>query len=208
MPTHPDHRASSRPLGSYPSAFAQAWVSRRGEPVIIRAIDPDDEKKMVRFHQSLSELSVHWRYFNAMPLMTRVAHERLQRICQPDPQTEMVLVAVRQNPQTSDDEIVGVGRLEDLPSRRAAEFAVVISDAWQRHGIGSKLLSELIHLARAKGLAHLTAEILSDNIAMQRLCQNLGFNVAFDFEDNVMKAEMDLDDLPDQGATEPVPPQG
>ena len=36
---------------------------------------------MAKFHETLSEESVYNRYFSALKLSQRVAHERLTRIC-------------------------------------------------------------------------------------------------------------------------------
>ncbi len=57
---------------------------------------------MVAFHGTLSERTVSLRYFHAMKLSTRVAHERLTRICFIDYDREMALVADAENPETGD----------------------------------------------------------------------------------------------------------
>jgi acetyltransferase len=36
---------------------------------------------LVAFHSTLSDESIHFRYFSQLPLKTRIAHERLVRIC-------------------------------------------------------------------------------------------------------------------------------
>ncbi len=36
---------------------------------------------MIRFHSTLSDRSVHFRYFGAIALDQRTAHERLSRLC-------------------------------------------------------------------------------------------------------------------------------
>ena len=52
-----------------------------------------------QFHETLSERSVSLRYFHAMKLSQRVAHERLTRICFIDYDREMALVAEPQGPR-------------------------------------------------------------------------------------------------------------
>ena len=54
---------------------------------------------MARFHATLSERSVYLRYFHMIPLDTRIAHERLTRICFIDYDREMALVAERSDPR-------------------------------------------------------------------------------------------------------------
>src|ERR1700675_1254202 len=44
-------------------------------------IRPDDESLMKQFHETLSDRTVYTRYFCSLSLRSRVAHERLVRIC-------------------------------------------------------------------------------------------------------------------------------
>ncbi len=65
-----------------------------------------------------------------MKLSTRVAHERLTRICFIDYDREMALVAERQDPEADGGrEILGVGRLSKLRGTDEAEFALLIADS-------------------------------------------------------------------------------
>jgi acetyltransferase len=63
------------------------------------------------FHESLSEESVYLRYFRAFNLSQRVEHERLTRICFIDYDRTMALVVERPHPETGEQEIIAVGRL-------------------------------------------------------------------------------------------------
>ena len=63
-------------------------------PVMIRPIRPEDEPLMVKFHETLSEQSVYFRYFQALHVSRRVAHERLTRICFNDYDREIALAHV------------------------------------------------------------------------------------------------------------------
>jgi acetyltransferase len=74
-------------------------------------------------------------------------------------------------------EIVGVGRLSKLPGTHDAEFALLISDLWQNKGLGRKLLSMLLQVARDEKLTHVQADILPENLEMQRLCEKQGFEI-------------------------------
>ena len=96
----------------YPAQYVADWTMKSGQQVTIRPIRPEDEPLMVQFHQTLSERSVYLRYFNALKLSQRIAHDRLMRICFIDYDREMALVAVRTDP---DDRCPGD------PWRRTAE---------------------------------------------------------------------------------------
>ncbi len=75
---------------------------------------------MVKFHETLSEESVYNRYFAALKLSQRVAHERLTRICFNDYDREIALVAELKVPKGEEKKILGVGRLSKQhgPARR------------------------------------------------------------------------------------------
>ena len=60
---------------------------------------------MVKFHETLSEESVHFRYFGFVELEQRVAHERLTRICFNDYDREIAMVATRH--VNNEEEIIG-----------------------------------------------------------------------------------------------------
>jgi acetyltransferase len=88
---------------------------------------------------------------------------------------------------------MGVARL----SRRGgapdeAEFSILISDRFQRRGLGTLLLSRVLEVGHAEGLRRITAEILFDNRPMQRIARKLGFHLRRDTEEMVVKAELDL----------------
>jgi acetyltransferase len=88
---------------------------------------------------------------------------------------------------------MGVSRL----SRRGAaldeaEFSVLVSDRFQRRGIGTLLLSRLLEVARAEDLKRVTAQILFDNRPMQHISKKLGFLLRRDTEEMVVKADLDL----------------
>jgi acetyltransferase len=177
----------------YPTQYVSNEVLRDGTPVTIRPIRPEDEPLMVKFHETLSEESVYMRYFHMMNLTQRTAHERLTRICFIDYDREMALVAEHTDPETKEREIMGVSRL----SRRGAvpdeaEFSVLVSDRFQRLGLGTLLVGRLLEVGRAEGLERITAEILFDNHPMQRISKKLGFHLRRDTEEMVMKAALDL----------------
>ncbi len=114
----------------YPNQYISRAETKDGTPIVIRPIRPEDEPLMVRFHESLSERSVYMRYFYALNLDRRTAHERLTRICFIDYDREMALVAEARNPETGEPEILGVARLSrDHAVPDEAEFALLINDS-------------------------------------------------------------------------------
>lgn len=191
----PDTAESQLPrpaIRPYPLQYSGPWTLRDGQAVFIRPIRPDDEPLIVRFHRTLSERSVHLRYFHAIKLSQRVSHDRLIRICFADYDRELPLVAERTDPATSEREILGVARLSKLPGSRTAEFSLLISDQWQGQGLGTELLRRLIQIARDEHLRCVTASILSDNIEMRRMCEDLGFTVGARCDDGTIGVELQV----------------
>jgi acetyltransferase len=186
-------------------ASIQRWTTATGMTLLIRPITGDDEARMRQFHRSLSEMSVYRRYFRVLPLEQRIEHGRLDRACHPDAREEDVRVAARCD---GDGQIVGVARLSHLPDdngdagdtddvgglsgpARPGELAVIVADAYQGLGIGTRLVRTLIDLARAQGMTSIRADILASNVPMQRLCTHLGMRLRPSPTGDII-AELDL----------------
>jgi acetyltransferase len=176
----------------YPLQYVSSWMMKDGKQVTIRPIRPEDETLMVKLHETLSDRSVYVRYFCSLSLSRRVAHERLLRICFGDYDREMALVAERTDPATGERRIIAVGRLNKLHARNEAEVAVLVSDQYQNLGLGNELLKRVVQIARDEKLSQVSAEMLTDNIAMQSIMRQLGFQVRAGEDLTSMRAVLDL----------------
>jgi acetyltransferase len=176
----------------YPQQYVQPWTLSDGTPVTLRPIRPEDEPLMVKFHETLSERSVYFRWLHLLQLSQRVAHERLVGVCFIDYDREMALVADYHHQQTGQHEIIGVGRLIKVPWANEAEFAVIVTDQFQRKGLGTELLRRLIQFARNEHLRCLTGDILLENLGMQAVCRKLGISVRYSPQEGLMKAQLAL----------------
>ena len=176
----------------YPSQYVARCRLRDNTIAILRPIRPEDEPLMIEFHKTLTEQSVRFRYFSLLKLETRIAHERLTRICFNDYDREIALVIDYKNPQTARHEILGVGRLSKLHGLDEAEWAIMISDQWQGHGLGTKLLRLLVEIGRKEKLSRIFAHILPDNSVMQHVSKKVGFKLHFDSKEDEWKAELAL----------------
>lgn len=190
----PDTPADKLPkpaIRPYPSEYESSFTTKQGEAVNIRPIRPEDEPLLVKFHEGLSDQTVYQRYLQMLKLSQRVAHDRLTRICFVDYERQAVLVVEREDPGTKQKEVIAVGRLNGL-REKSAEFAIVVSDAWQKHGLGSELLRQLIEIGRKEGVKTITADILAENRAMQIVAQRLGFQFTREVGEPVMTARLDI----------------
>ena len=182
-------RSAIRP---YPTQYITTWTDEDGTQVVIRPIRPEDEPLLVKFHGTLSERSVSLRYFHAMKLTARVAHERLTRICFIDYDREMALVADRKNPETGEHEIRGVGRLSKIRGTDDAEFALIVSDPYQGLGVGTELASRLLQAGRDENINRVFGDILPENIEMQRICEKLHFEMTHNVKESLIRATIKL----------------
>jgi acetyltransferase len=174
----------------YPSQYETVVTLAGGELVTIRPIRPEDEPLLVQFHQTLSDSTVYARYSQYLSFDQRSAHERLSRVCFVDYDREIALVAELRADQAEDRRIVGVARLIRLNIPTHAELAVVISDPYQRKGLGTHLISQLINVARQEHMERLVAYVHVDNRGMKRLCEQFQFSITEDQSAIVAKLDV------------------
>ena len=178
------------PIRPYPSEYV---ITRKigGVEVTIRPIRPEDEPLMVKFHKTLSDRSVHLRYFGLVSLEKRIMHERLRQVCFIDYDREIALVVDLTN-RDGTHQILGVGRLIKEHETDEAEFAVLISDPWQGKGFGSELLKLLVQIGRKERLRRITGRISPENTTMKTVSEQVGFSLRFDKIEGEWKAEINL----------------
>ncbi len=176
----------------YPVQYVSPWTTKQGLELTIRPIRPEDEPSMYKFHETLSEQSVYLRYMHMLSLSQRVAHDRLARQVFNDYDREIALVAERVAPETGQPEIIAVGRLSKMRRTNDAEFALLISDHYQGHGLGTELLRRLVQIGRDEKLTRVIGYIASENTPMLRVCQKLGFRLRRAEEESEVMAVIDL----------------
>ncbi len=158
-------------------------------PVLVRPIAPGDRRSHWRFMRGLS---LQTRYQRLMSPRCLLPGE-LRRMVEIDYRREMALVALvpAASPTTSPHPAlrgpadghppsveVAVARYVLGEDGDSAEFAIVVTDAWQRRGIGRRLLERLAAVASNAGVRELGGITLATNTPMIRLARRLGFSVA------------------------------
>jgi len=176
-------------IRSYPIQYVREVTLGDGTRVLVRPIRPEDEPAMVTFHEGLSERSVYFRYFHMLNLSQRVAHERLTRICFNDYDREIALV-VEHGDTGGVAGIVAVGRLTRLHGTSDAEFAILVTDAFQGKGLGTQLLGQLLDVAKQEGVKRVVADMLSENREMQHICERYGFKIAYVEQTQMVHGEL------------------
>ncbi|MFN2646921.1 MAG: N-acetyltransferase family protein [Burkholderiales bacterium] len=150
----------------------ESWTAPDGGRVTIRPIRAADLALEAEFVNRLSALTGYRRLMSAR----RLTLEELRRFTDIDPARERALIATTL--ENGRERQIAVARYVRSEAGGDAELAIVISDDWQRRGLGTALLERLISQARRDRVRRLVATALSDNGAMQALARKLGFTLA------------------------------
>ncbi len=157
----------------YPTKFVRTWQLPDGQIVTLRPIRPEDAAIEQEFVKGLSDESRYFRFMNTLRELTPMM---LVRFTQIDYEREMAFIAVIE--EGGREVEIGVARYITNPDGDTCEFALVVTDAWQRHGLGRRLMELLIEVARARGLDAMVGHVLANNKSMLELCTDLGFVIS------------------------------
>jgi acetyltransferase len=86
-----------------------------------------------------------------------------------------------------------VARLTRNRVANDGEFAILITDKFQRRGLGTELLRRLVQIGRDEKLTRITAAILPDNEGMKHSAAKVGFHLKYDPEQRWVNATFELD---------------
>ena len=141
-------------MSGYPAHWEADVVLSDGGTAHLRPIVAADAERWSRFVAGLSAQTIYFRFFTENPLLGPAEREHYINV---DYVGRVAFVALL------GDEIVGIGRYDQVPNTPIAEVAFVVEDAQQRRGLGSILLEHLAAGARERGLQRFEAEVLTEN---------------------------------------------
>ncbi len=162
------------PLSATPGAMRVAGVEGSlplpdGRGVCFRAIRPDDGPQLVAFHAGLSPETLVRRYLYRVGALSA---EQAAQIAQVDYHDRMALLATTgPEPEAA---IVGVAEYGRVDAG-AADIGLVVSDGWQRRGIGTALFARLATYARARGVATFVALTQTSNTRVLAMARRSGY---------------------------------
>ena len=145
------------------------WPERT--PLLIRAAHADDTGAVRRMHLRSSPLSRQRRYLSGVLCPSEANLRRLLV-----PAGGITFLVTHRDPRGDEEQVIAMANL--LPEGVHGEIAMLVEDAWQRRGIGSRLLRGLIAYAARAGFPALVAHTELDNLAMLRTLRRLGFGPA------------------------------
>ena len=143
-----------------------------GTSVMLRPLRPDDREIESAFVQGLSAETRHNRLLGGAIAITR---EYIEALVNVDYSRDMALAATA---MLEEETLIGVARYVLNKDGKSAEFAIVVADAWQGRGIGTRLMAKLIDIARRRGVKRLYGEVLATNRPMFQFVRKLGFELA------------------------------
>jgi RimJ/RimL family protein N-acetyltransferase len=152
--------------------------------VTIRPIEPRDAEELRSLFWRMSPES---RYFRFLSPVQRPADSCLHHLAEVDHRDRDALVA------SLNDHVVAVARYDrDANEPRYAEVAVVVEDAWHRHGIATALLHALGGVATQRGVERFTATVAADNRAVATLVRSLPVRATWNWDHGQRHLDVDL----------------
>jgi acetyltransferase len=158
----------------YPVDLVSRFQLTDGTLLTIRPIRPEDAELEQHFMASLSAETKRFRFMEELKELSR---DLLVRFTQLDYDRELALIAVLEAEGERPEIELGVARYVRNPDGYSCEFALVVADAWQGKGIGTRLMQDLQQAAAARGFRELEGEVLTDNTNMLQLMHDLGFSL-------------------------------
>jgi acyl-CoA synthetase (NDP forming)/RimJ/RimL family protein N-acetyltransferase len=171
-------------MTGYPAHWEADVVLADGGTAHLRPIVPDDAERWDRFIAGLSPQTIYFRFFTESPVLGPAQREHFTVV---DYVERVAFVALL------GDEIVAIGRYDQVPGTPIAEVAFVVDDTQHGRGLGSILLEHLAAAARERGLGRFEAEVLTANIKMIRVFQDAGYRIEREVDGDSMRLAFDIE---------------
>ena len=161
-------RRGARP---YPAESVEVRLLADGQPLLIRPLVAKDAELLQDFVRGLSAGS---RYQRFQIGLRELSPDLLARLLAVDYRRSMAFVAVVS--EHGYERMIGEARYAPaLNSSGATEFALAVSDARRRQGVGRLLFDHLLQYAERNGIARIRGDVLHDNSAMLALARQFAF---------------------------------
>ncbi len=173
-------------LHPYPEKYVQESELSDGTPMILRPIKPEDEPLWLELLGSCSKESIYSRFrYN----FHYDSHEIATQFCFIDYAREIAIVAEVEHEGRK--LLIGVGRLISDPDHETVEYAVLITDKWQKKDLGTILTRYCMEIANNWNLKRIVAQTTTDNKPMLAVFRKLGFKLNFN-SDGTVEVSKDL----------------
>jgi acetyltransferase len=146
------------------------WTLADGTKLTLRHIAPTDANREQSFVHGLSAQSSYLRFHGTIKELSK---KELKTFTEPDSRNAVALIVLHSG--ESGEEEIGVARYVIDPDRANCEFAIVVADAWQKRGIGKRLMNALISHLQTSGVKQISGSVLKSNSAMLKFIKQMGF---------------------------------
>ena len=170
--------------------FSQRVILRNGDSSLIRAIRPDDKKRLLDGFHRLTGKSIYFRFFNAKQELTET---ELKYFTEIDFEHHVAIVSTIIKER--EEEIIGVGRYIELKQKgdeRTAEVAFAVDDEHHHLGVGTILFEHLVTIAKNNGISRLEADVLLGNKNMLKIFSHSGFKLKKTMNNGVTHIEFTI----------------
>jgi len=176
----------------YPAQYESRFTLKDGTEIHVRPIRADDIDHMAKLFEKFSPETIYFRFFSAMRSMPI---DRLKQFCDIDYENQMALVAYIV--ENGGESLLGVARYVVIPEQPgAAEFAVVVADAWQNRTIGTNLLQRLVDVAKKQGIQTFVGLVMDENRKALGMIRNSGYKFKESaYEPGIRRVEFMLSDI-------------
>jgi acetyltransferase len=163
---------------------SDGWIARLkdGRMARLRAVRCDDVEGVQEFVRGLSARSRSNRFFTPV---RELSPDQLDHVMRSRFPGELALVAESESGAGS--RIIAMAQCA-ASEPLDAEFAVVVDDAWQRLGLGTRLIGVLAEHAARTGFSTFTGLVLADNAPMLSLLSRLDCELVTDHDPYVVRA--------------------
>ncbi len=160
-----------------------------GTEVCLRLIEPTDGPACTEMLSACTPRSLYSRYER---VVTEPLGDLAGRLCCPDPQAEVTVVA--ETCVNGARFLIGVAQLLADPAHETAEYAVLVADPWQSKGLGSAFTDCCLRLAHTWGVGRVVAEFLPGNMRIIRILEKRAFDMYRDMQEHVVSGQKRISD--------------
>ena len=161
-------------MAAYPQEWERHLVLADGRAIFVRPVRPEDESLYGPFVAAVSAEDARLRFLGPV---RDFSHAVLARFTQLDYARAMAFIALDE----LTGEMLAVARLHTIADDdKTAEYAIIVRSDMKGHGLGWLLMQLIIEYARSKNYQTVLGRVLHENMAMLRMCKELGFHIAMD----------------------------
>lgn len=160
----------------------------QGETYYMRPLNPADERRLQEFFYSHTKETLRLRYNYDPKQMSR---EKSCNLVSIDQSSDAALCIVRQ--EGSRITIHAVGRFYYAPQANACEVAFVTRETQQGKGMATRLLSQLIDIAKQRNIEKVMAYVRAENTPMIAIFEQAGFRRVFSDDPSDVELVLNLE---------------